>query len=144
MSKTLKDKLIKTLIDSKHLKQEDLEDAVVMQKKRGVSLERALIDKGLISEKEVLMLLVRELNIPFINLAKYKIDPGLQEFVPERVARQYQIIPLSVLEHTMTIAIADPLNVFAIDDIKSITGREVEVMMSTNTDILKAIDNYYG
>lgn len=144
MSETLKDKVLKSLIESQQIKSKDIEEAVALQKKKGISLDKALIQKGLISEKDLLVLLVRELNIPFINLGKYRIDPSLKEIIPERVARQYHIIPLSVLDNSITVALADPLNVFVIDDLKNITGREIEVVMSTSEDIFKTIDQYYG
>ena len=144
MSETLKDKVLKSLIQSRHLKQKDIDEAVALQKKKGISLDKALIQKGLIGEKDLLVLLVRELNIPFINLGKYRIDPSLKEIIPERVARQYRIIPLSALENSVTIVIADPLNVFVIDDLKNITGKDIEVVMSTSEDIVRTIDQYYG
>lgn len=140
----MRDKILNTLIKSQHLKPEDIEAAIALQKTKGISLERALIEKGLIAEKDLLVLLVRELNIPFINLGKYTIDPSLKEIVPERVARQYRIIPLSALENSITIALSDPFNVFALDDLKHITGREIEAVMSTTDEIAKAIDQYYG
>ncbi|MBP9855408.1 MAG: Flp pilus assembly complex ATPase component TadA [Candidatus Omnitrophica bacterium] len=144
MSKSLRDKIIQTLIDTKKIKKEDIEDAMVHQKRRGITLEKAIIEKGFIKEKELLVLLVRELNIPFINLSKYRFDPALKEVIPERIARQYQIIPLSLLEETLTIAVSDPLNVFIVDDLKNITSKEIEIVMSTNDEILKVIDNFYG
>lgn len=144
MSKTLRDKIIKTLIDTKKVKKEDIEDALVIQKRKGITLEKALIEQGLIKEKDLLVLLVRELNIPFINLSKYKFDAALQEVIPERIARQYQIVPLSLLDETLTIAVSDPLNVFVVDDLKNITGKEIEIVMSTNDEIMKVIDAYYG
>ena len=144
MSETLKDKVLKSLIQSQHLKQKDIDEAVALQKKKGISLDKALLQKGLINEKDLLVLLVRELNIPFINLGKYRIDPSLKEIIPERVARQYHILPLSALENSITVAIADPLNVFAIDDLKNITGKDIEIVMSTSEDIARTVDQYYG
>ncbi|HBO97613.1 MAG TPA: type II secretion system protein GspE [Candidatus Omnitrophica bacterium] len=144
MSETLKDKVLKSLIQSRHLKQKDIDEAVALQKKKGISLDKALLQKGLINEKDLLVLLVRELNIPFINLGKYRVDPSLKELISERVARQYQIIPLSALEDSITVAIADPLNVFAVDDLKNITGKDIEIVMSTSEDIARTIDQYYG
>lgn len=144
MSESLKDKIIKTLIENQKISQKDVDEAVLLQKRRGIGLDKALVEKGLVDEKDLLMLLVRELNIPFINLSKYKIDPALKGAIPENVARQYKIIPLSELDFTVTIATSDPLNVFVIDDLKNLTGKEVDVVMSTETDILKAIENFYG
>jgi len=144
MSETLKEKIIKTLIETQNLKKIDIEKAVFLQKKQKISLDKALIEMGLIQEQDLLMLLVRELNIPFIKLSKYKIDPAYQELIPEKIAKQYNIVPISLLEDTMTIAMSDPLNVFVIDDLKSVTGKEIDVVMSTNSEIRKAIEAYYG
>jgi len=144
MSDTLKNKIIKTLVESLNIDKKDIDDAIDLQKNTGISLDKALIEKGLINEEDLLVLLVKELHIPFINLKKYKISPALQEYVPERVASQYKIVPLSKLEDTITVAIADPLNIFAIDDLKNITGCDIDVVMSTETDIIRCIEAYYG
>lgn len=144
MSQSIKERILQTLIETRHLRQSDIDDAIALQKRRGISLDQALVEKGLVDEKDLMALLVGELHIPFINLAKYRIDPGLKESLPENVARQYKIIPLSELETTLTIATSDPLNIFLIDDIKNITGKDIDVVMSTNTEINRAIDLYYG
>ena len=144
MTKTLKEKIIKTLIESKRLTQNDINIALELQRKRGIGLDRALIEKGFINEKDLLILLVKELHIPFINLKKFRIDPNLKEVIPERIARQYRIIPISKMESTLTIALSDPLNIFAIDDLKSITGKDIDVIMCTDSEIMSAIDLYYG
>lgn len=144
MGETLKDRIILTLKESKKISDEEFNEAIRLHKSRGISLGDALVEKGLVNEQDLLTLLVRELNVPFIKLSKYKIDPGLQEVVSEKIARKYKIVPLSALDNTMTIAVSDPLNVFAIDDIKNITGKDIDIVMSTTTEIDKAIDNYYG
>jgi type IV pilus assembly protein PilB len=144
MAETLKDKIIKALINSQGLKREQIEEALFLQRTKGLSLDQVLVEKGLINEKDLFQILVRELNIPFINLNRFKIDPALRDIIPEKTARKYRMVPLSVLEYTMTVALADPLNVFAIDDIKNLTGKDVDVVMSTHTEIIKAIDNLYG
>jgi len=144
MTETLKDRIIRTLVGSLNIKKKDIDEAIEYQQEKGISLDKALIEKGLINEEDLMVMLVKELHIPFINLKKYKIDPTLKEMIPERVARQYRIVPISNLENTITIAISDPLNIFVIDDLKSLTGSDIDVVMSTNTDILKAIDTFYG
>lgn len=144
MSETHKEKIIRALMDLKGLKRSEIEEALGLQRSKGMSIDRALIEKGLINEKELLLLLVKELHIPSINLTKYKIDPSLQEVVPEKIARQYRLIPISRLGNTITVALSDPLNIFAIDDLKSITGKDIDVVMSTDSEIMKAIDAYYG
>ncbi|HQP11608.1 MAG TPA: GspE/PulE family protein [Candidatus Omnitrophota bacterium] len=144
MSQPLKTKIIQTLVESLKIKKEDLDEAIALQKSKNISLDRALIEKGLIKEEDLMVLLVRELHIPFINLKKYKIDPSLKDAIPERVARQYRILPISQMQKTVTIAMADPLNIFAIDDLKNLTGKDVDVVMSTESDILHALEIYYG
>ncbi len=144
MAKTLKEKIIDTLIELKHISKADIDVALQLQKEKGISLDKAFIAKGLISEQELLILFVKELNIPPINLSKYKIDPGLREVIPERIARQYHIVPISELGNAITIAVADPFNIFAIDDLKNITGRDIDLTLSTDAEILQAIDRYYG
>ena len=144
MAEPLINRVINTLIESLDIKKTDIEDAIELQKSKGISLDKALIEKGLINEEDLLVLLVKELHIPFINLKKYKIDPTLKGVIPERVARQYHIIPISMLENTITIAIPNPLNIFVVDDLKNITGSDIDVVMSTDSDIIRSIDNYYG
>jgi len=144
MAETLKDKILKILIDAKKLTKEEVDEAIDLQKNKGISLDKALIEKGHVKERDLLALLVRELNIPFINLGKYKIDPELKEVIPERIARQYHILPLSMLESTLMIVLSDPFNIFVIDDLKNITGKEIDIVMSTNSEISKAIDAFYG
>ncbi len=144
MSETLKDHIIKALIELRHLKKEDIDEALALQKQKGLPLEKAFIEKGLITEKDLLILLIKELRIPSINLTKYKIDPGLKAVIPERLARQYHIIPISQLGDTITIALSNPWNIFAIDDLRNITGKDIDAIMSTDSEIMKAIDHYYG
>ena len=144
MAETLKERILNTLIESKKISRSDLNAAMALQKEKRIGLDKALLEKGLINEKELLVLLVKELHIPFINLAKYKIDPELKMVITEKLARQYRIVPISKLNTVITIALADPLNIFAIDDLKNLTGKEIDVVMSTETDIMKAIDNFYG
>jgi len=144
MAVTIKDKILKILIDAQKLTKKEVNEAIALQKKKKIGLDKALIEKGHIKEQDLMAVLVRELNIPFINLSKYKIDPALQEIVPERAARQYNIIPLSMLDYTLTIALSDPFNIFLLDDLKNLTGKEIDVVMSTNSEILKAINAYYG
>jgi len=144
MAKTIKEKVFEALAQLHQIKEKDIEEAVALHKRRSISLEKAFVEKGLISEQDLLSLLVKELNIPTINLAKYKIDPSLKEIVPEKTARQYHMIPISKLGNTVTVALSDPFNIFAIDDLKVLTGKNVDVVLSENAKISQALDEYYG
>ncbi|HRZ39755.1 MAG TPA: ATPase, T2SS/T4P/T4SS family, partial [Candidatus Omnitrophota bacterium] len=144
MADTLKQKIIKTLIESLNIPQKEVDDAIRLHEEKGIALDRALIEKGLIKEEDMLASLVKELRIPFINLKKYKIHPALKDLISEKAARQYRIVPISRLKNMITVAISDPFNIFVIDDLKNITGHEIDVVMSTESDILEAIEEYYG
>ena len=144
MSQSLRNKIIDTLVTTLKIKKEDLSEAIELQRDKGISLDRALVEKGLVKEEDLMVLLVRELHIPFINLKKFKIDPALQELIPEKTARQYHIIPLSQMDRTLTIAMSDPLNIFAVDDLKTLTGKDIDVVMSTDSDIINTIEHYYS
>ena len=140
---SIKEKVVKALAEQYQISSKVIEEVEAYQKTKGVSLTKALLEKELISEKELLMLFAREMNIPFIDLNKYKIDPALQEVVPESVARQYQIVPLGLLDATLTIAVSDPLNVVIIDDLRQITGRKIDVVPCPSDEIAKVIEKYY-
>ena len=144
MSETLKNRIIQALVHSLNIKPKDVDDAIAMQKSKGIPLEKALLEKGLIKEEDLMVMLVKELHIPFINLKKYKIDPALKDFVSERLARQYQIVPISRMENTITVALADPLNIFIVDDLSNLTGHDIDVVMSTESDIQRTIESFYG
>mgnify|MGYP000297745427 CR=1 FL=1 len=88
IQKRLKDKILKTLIDAKKLTKEEVDEAIALQKKKGIGFDKALIEKGHVKEQDLLAMLVRELNIPFINLSKYKIDPELQARGNQKNERQ--------------------------------------------------------
>ncbi len=144
MSKMLKHNFVKIFIESLGLKKEDISVAEAFQKEKGISLEKALVEKGFIQEEDLLALLVQKLDIPFINLRRFKLEPFLKDVIPERMARQYNIILLSRLDSTITVAVSDPLNVVLIDDLKSVTGKSIGIVLSTSSEIKKAIDGFYG
>ncbi|MCK5581611.1 MAG: Flp pilus assembly complex ATPase component TadA [Candidatus Omnitrophica bacterium] len=144
MAEPIKKRVINSLVEVLKIKKEDIDDALKLQKTKGISFDRALIEKGLVNEEDLLSLLVKELQIPFINLKRMKIDLTFKEIIPEQVSRQYHVMPVSRIGKTMTVAIADPLNIFVIDDLRNISGHDIEIVMSTDSDIMRAIDNYYG
>ncbi len=144
MAKTLKDKIIDLLISNKIIKKDDLDKAVKLQKDTGQKLIDIIVEQGLASKNDVMSLLSQELGIPPINLSKYKIDPIVIEKIPERFAKQYNLIPISKIGNILTVAMSDPLNVFAIDDLKAITKLKIEVVLSNENDIKDAVASYYA
>ena len=144
MEPSLRDKLTRILIDSKLLTQEDLGKAVEIQKTKGGTLGETLVRLGIISKDDLMITLSQGLGIPPINLSRYKIDPAMLRMVPQKIAKHYQIMPVSKIGEILTIAMADPLNIFAIDEIKSLTGLKISPLITTENDIKEAIRRYYG
>jgi len=142
--KALKENLIEILLQNKLITQEQLDKAIKIQKTKGVSLRRVLVDEKIISEEELLSLLSNRLYIPTLHLTKYKFDPDIINLIPRHVAWQYSVIPLSRIANTLTVAMADPLNIFALDDLKVITGCDVDIVLSPEDEILKALEAQYA
>lgn len=140
---TLKDSIIDILLKSGRLSREQLELALKLQKKSGIPLRKVLCDEGIISEEEILSLLSKQLYMPTMHLSKYKLDPEIVSLIPERMSRQYNLIVLSRMGNVLTVAISDPLNIFALDDLKTLTGCNIDTVLSPEDEISKAIDATY-
>jgi type IV pilus assembly protein PilB len=124
--------------------QDQLKDALKMQKETGGKLGETLIKLGFVSEEDITECLSQQFGVPSINLAHFEIDAGVIKLIPADVARKYNILPVNKTGATITIAMADPTNVFAMDDIKFMTGYNVEPVVASELGIKAAIDNYYG
>ncbi|MFA5146065.1 MAG: GspE/PulE family protein [Candidatus Omnitrophota bacterium] len=144
MNESFKDKLVDILIKGKLVKEKDLEKGLEIQKKSGGSLGKVLVDRGFISQKDLMIVMSHHLNIPPIDLTKYKITKEVLALMPEKVARQYLMIPISRLGTILTVAMSDPLNIFAMDDVKMLTSYKIDPVIATENDIREAINAYYG
>ena len=140
---SLKEKILKIFIDKHLLKEADLEKALKVQREKGGSLSDILVELGLISRDELMVALSQELGIPPINLSRYKIDPNVVKLIPKKIAKRYQMVPVSKMGNTLVVAMVDPLNIFAIDDIKAITGFNISPIITADRDIKEAISQYY-
>ncbi len=140
----IKEQLSEILIKKGILTREKLNQALNVQKEKGGALGNILVSLGYIGQNELLAILSQELGIPSISLSKYKIDPDIAKVIPQKVAAHYQIMPISKIGNVLTVAMADPLNVFAMDDIKQLTGLEVVPIITTQGDVQAAIEKYYG
>ncbi len=140
---SLKENIIEILIKSKRLTKEQLDEAIDIQKEKQLPLRRVLIEKNFISEEDLLSLFSEQLYIPALHLAKYKFDPEIVKLIPEHMAKQYVIIPISRIGNTLTVAISDPLNIFALDDLRTFTGCTIDTVLSSKDEILKAVENQY-
>jgi len=140
---TLKNSIIEILLKSKSLSKEQLEKALNLQRENNLPLRKVLVEQKIISEELLLSLLSEQLYMPTLNLSKYKFDSAVVNLIPERLSRLYNLISLSRIGNTLTIAISDPLNVFALDDLKTITGCNIDTVLSPQDEISKAIDAQY-
>ena len=107
----------------------------------GALARRAL---GFVKDEELTALLSKQYGVPSINLAQFEIDPAVIKLIPAETAQKYQIIPLSRAGATLTIAMTDPTNVFAMDDIKFMTGYNVEPVVASETAVMESISRYYA
>ncbi len=131
------------LIRSKVISDAQLAKALEEQKANGGRLGASLIKLGFIKEEDLASFLSRQYGIPSINLAEFEIEPNIIRLIPPDIAQKYQIIPVNRAGSTLIIAMSDPTNIFAIDDIKFMTGFTVEVVVATETAIKTSIDKYY-
>ncbi len=142
MSQRLGDLLVKEKI----ITHEQLDKALKTQRESGPNsrLGSTLVHLGFVSDEEVTNFLSRQYGVPAINLQYFEIDSSVVKLIPEETAKRYQILPLSRVGASLTIAMVDPTNVFAMDDIKFMTGFNIEPVVASESAIMDAIDKAYG
>ena len=140
MSQRLGDLLVK----EKVITPEQLEQATKLQKESRTRLASALVKLGFLSDEDVTNFLSRQYGVPAINLSYFEIDPAVVKLIPYETAKRYQILPLSRVGASLTIAMVDPTNVFAMDDIKFMTGFNIEPVVASESSIIEGIDKAYG
>src|SRR3954465_5372611 len=132
------------LLKEKKITPDQLQQALAAQKSNGGKLGYNLVKMGFVKDEEITALLSKQYGVPSINLAQFEIDPAVIKLIPAETANKYQIIPLSRAGATLTIAMTDPTNVFAMDDIKFMTGYNVEPVVASETAVTEAIQKYYS
>src|SRR2546426_1852414 len=137
-------KLGEMLIKSGLLTPQKLQEALEYQKTNGGKLGLNLVKLGFVKEEDITRVLSQQYGVPAINLSKVEIDDAVVKLIPSEVAQKYLIMPVSRTGATLTIAMVDPTNVFAMDDIKFMTGYNVEPVVASEVAIKEAIDRYYG
>ena len=132
------------LLKERRITPEQLQEALNYQRQNGGKLGFNLIKLGYVKDEEITALLSKQYGVPSIALTQFEIDPAVVKLVPAETAQKYQIVPLSRAGATLTIAMTDPTNVFAMDDIKFMTGYNVEPVVASETAVIEAIAKYYG
>ena len=141
---SLKERFKEILIREHKVNPKELDKAVREQQETGRELGKILVERDLISEAVLSQALSESLNIPQINISRIKIVPEVVRLIPQDYALKYNIIPISLMGDHLTLAMADPLNIFVIDSIQSLTGYTINPILSTPTQIETAINQYYN
>jgi type IV pilus assembly protein PilB len=132
------------MVKEKLISPEQLAQGLEYQKKNGGRLGSCLVKLAFVSDEEVTNFLSRQYGVPSINLAYFEVDSDVVKLVPEDTARRYEVVPLSRVGSSLTIAMVDPTNVFAMDDIKFMTGFNVEPVVASESSIREAIERFYA
>ena len=132
------------LLKEKLISPEQLNQALEHQKKYGGRIGSILVELDFVTEDDITNVLSHQYGVPSINLDYFEIDPDVVKLIPLETAQKYQVIPLSRVGSTLTIATTDPSNVFAMDDIKFMTGFNIEPVIASEGAITRAIEKYYG
>jgi type IV pilus assembly protein PilB len=128
------------LLEDGVLTREQFEQARRDHDRTGKSMSRILVDSGLVSESALVAALAKQIGVPFVDIAELQIDLAAASSIPEAVAKRYHAIPIAYDGDRLVVAMSDPGNVFAIDDIRTITGREIKPVIATRADIGNAIN----
>ncbi len=137
-------KLGEMLVKAGLIETEQLQEALGAQKQTGEKLGYVLVSLGYVQEDEITQLLSEQYGVPSINLRHFEIDESVIDLIPAEVSQKYLVVPVNRTGATLTIAMADPTNVFAMDDIKFMTGYNVEPVVASDRAVMEAIDSYYG
>ncbi|MGQ9637029.1 MAG: type IV-A pilus assembly ATPase PilB [Thermodesulfobacteriota bacterium] len=140
----MNDRLGELLVKKNFITPEQLKKAVEEQKLKGGRLESNLIRLGYIKEDELLSFLSAQYRVPSVKLSKIEINPNVIKLIPSSVAKKYFIIPVHRVGPKLTLAMADPSNIIVIDEIKFMTGFNVEPVVASESEIIDAIKKYYG
>ncbi|MGB6432140.1 MAG: hypothetical protein WBF06_16300, partial [Candidatus Acidiferrales bacterium] len=132
------------LVKEELITSDQLREAIAYQKQHGGRLGTVMIKLGLVNDDEITGVLSRQYGVPSINLKYYEVDPSVIRLIPQDTAVRYQVVPLSRVGSTLTIAMTDPTNVFAMDDIKFMTGFNIEPVVAPESAVNEAISKFYG
>lgn len=136
-------KLGDLLLYANKIDDKQLELALNEQKKSNRRLGEILVEMGFVTENDIIEVLEFQLGIPHVDLEKYLVNPKIAKIIPENLARRYDLIAIDKKNGYLIVAMADPLNIFAIDDVKLSTGYDIQPVISSKSHILSAIEKYY-
>jgi len=130
------------LIEQGLITPEQLDHALEEHRRTPKSLGRTLIDLGLIKESDLVRALAEQVGLEFVDLADYPVDAAVTGLLPDTLARRYRAIPIGERDGKLLVAMSDPANVYALDDIRTITNRDVQPLVATASDVEQAIQKF--
>ena len=141
--KVINKKLGELLMDAGLITLAQLDQALELQKDKGGLIGEILVQLKFTTEEDIAKTLTAQYGFAYLPLSNYEIDAELAKIIPERVANQYCLIPIDRMSNNLTIAMSNPLNSQAVEDIETISGCSVQIFVSTTTDITQAVERYY-
>ena len=144
MANFVKSKLGQILLDDGKVTLSDLEQAIAVQKSEGKKVAQVLVEKEIVSEEAMVDAVSKEIGVEKVDLTEIKIDKRVFKLVSQNLCKKYSLIPFEIEGKKIKVALADPLNIFAIDDVRIATGMKVETYIATKSQILKAIEINYS
>ena len=141
--RVIKKQLGELLIERGVITKKQLEHALETQKEKGGLIGQVLVNLGYATEEAIAQALTAQYGFPYLPLENYEIDSEIVKIVPKNVASQFCLIPIDKIGSNLTIAMSNPLNNLAIEDIELVSGLCVQIFVSTATDVKNAIEKYY-
>ncbi len=136
----LKKRLGKILVEAGIVSEEEIQEALESQ--NGRSLVRTLVELGYAKEEDIAKAIAEATGLPYVKLSNYEVDPAAIALIPEEMARRYSMIPIKIEGGNLVVAMADPSNVFAVDDLRIITGYEIKPVVATESEINNVINQF--
>jgi len=131
------------LLDQGIISQVQLDQALSLQRDKGGLIGEILVELGYVKEDDIAQSLTAQYGFPYLSLGSYDISPEITNIIPCMLARQYLLVPIDKIGNNLTLAMSNPLNMQAIDDVELLSGCSVQAFVSTSSDIKKAIEKYY-
>ncbi|MBI4431905.1 MAG: hypothetical protein HY592_00250 [Candidatus Omnitrophica bacterium] len=131
------------LIEQKLISPDNLAEALKLQKEKGGLIGQILVSLGYVSEEAIAQALTAQYGFPYLPLAGYEIDPEIANIIPENVARQFGLVAVDRVGSILTVAMSNPLNTSAIEDVEMTTSLKLQIFVATTTDVNEAIKRSY-
>jgi len=141
--KTTNKQLGELLIERGFINHEQIDIALAHQKKKGGLLGEVLVELNFATEKDIAQALTAQYGFPYLPLSNYEIDQEVIDSVPEDVCEKFCLVPIDRIGKSLTLAMSNPLNIQAVEDVELITGCTVQVFVSTSTEVKQTIDKHY-